>query len=61
MRVSKIIIRPGSHNAQLGATFVEYMLLLMLVALIAVSAVKYIGEQVERRYSGINSAIDAAQ
>jgi Flp pilus assembly pilin Flp len=61
MRILNVTVQVGSFKAQTGATFVEYMLLLMLVALVAVSAIKYFGEQVEQRYSGINSAIDAAQ
>jgi Flp pilus assembly pilin Flp len=40
-----------------GASLVEYMLLLLLVAVIAVAAVRSMGAKTSQRWSEINSAV----
>lgn len=38
---------------------VEYSLLVALIALIAIAAVRVLGEQVSTEFSGINSSVEA--
>jgi Flp pilus assembly pilin Flp len=46
------------HNLQHGASLVEYGLLVLLIALIAILAVTFAGNQTSSLYSDIASAVD---
>lgn len=46
------------HNLQHGASLVEYGLLVLLIALVAILAVSFAGEQNSLLYSEIASAVD---
>ena len=47
----------ASGKKELGATMVEYALLVALIAVIAIGAVGYLGSQVSGKFSEIGSAI----
>ena len=44
-----------------GAAMVEYALLVALIAIVAIAALKVLGEQVSENFSQIDSDLDAAQ
>jgi Flp pilus assembly pilin Flp len=46
------------HNLQYGASLVEYGLLVLLIALVAILAVTFAGNQTSTLYSEIASAVD---
>jgi Flp pilus assembly pilin Flp len=46
------------HNLERGASLVEYGLLVLLIALVAILAVSFAGEQTSTLYSEIASAVD---
>jgi Flp pilus assembly pilin Flp len=46
------------HNLQHGASLVEYGLLVLLIALVAILAVSFAGEQNSLLYSEIASAVN---
>jgi Flp pilus assembly pilin Flp len=46
------------HKLQYGASLVEYGLLVLLIALIAIMAVTFAGNQTSALYSDIASAVD---
>lgn len=46
------------HKLQHGASLVEYGLLVLLIALVAIMAVTFAGNQTSSLYSDIASAVD---
>ncbi len=44
-----------------GAAMVEYALLVALIAIVAIAALKVLGQQVSENFSEIDSNLDAAQ
>ncbi|MGZ5382780.1 MAG: Flp family type IVb pilin [Acidimicrobiia bacterium] len=46
------------HNLQHGASLVEYGLLVLLIALVAILAVTFAGNQTSSLYSDIASAVN---
>ena len=50
------VVRRSNH--QRGASLVEYVLLLSLMALAVFAAAKYLGTQTARPYSGAASGLD---
>jgi pilus assembly protein Flp/PilA len=46
-------------KSERGAAMVEYALLLALIAIVAIAALKLLGETVSGEFSGINSGLNA--
>lgn len=46
------------HNSEHAASLVEYGLLVLLIALVAIMAVTFAGDQTSTLYSEIASAVD---
>ena len=44
-----------------GAAMVEYALLVALIAIVAIAALKVLGQQVSENFSEIDSELDASQ
>ena len=46
-----------TQEEQEGATMIEYALLVALIAIIALAAVRYLGNNVSRQFSNISKSI----
>lgn len=46
-------------NSEKGASMVEYGLLVVLIAIVALLAVSFVGEETSTMYSDISSAVSA--
>ena len=47
-------------NTERGATMIEYALLVALIAVVAISAVTFLGEQVSTRFSSVAESVSSA-
>ena len=47
-------------KSERGAAMVEYALLVALIAIVAIAALKVLGEQVSQNFSEIDSSLDAS-
>jgi Flp pilus assembly pilin Flp len=56
--MSELAARWESSEDERGASMVEYALLVVLIAIIAILAISFAGEQVSETFSEIGSALD---
>lgn len=54
----KLTKKSGSKNKERGASLVEYAILVALIVLVAIAAIRSVGEQVSENFSTIASELD---
>ena len=56
--MSELAVRWESFKDERGASMVEYALLVVLIAIIAILAITFAGEQVSETFSEVGSALE---
>jgi pilus assembly protein Flp/PilA len=58
--LNELAVRWESFKSERGASMVEYALLVVLIAIIAILAISFAGTQVSETFSEVGSALDSA-
>jgi pilus assembly protein Flp/PilA len=52
-------IKKNEEEQEEGATMIEYALLIVLIAIIAIAALRFLGQRVSKQFSGIAMSISS--
>lgn len=55
--MDKLLSEQGKDEQ--GATMIEYALLIVLIAIIAIAALRFLGQRVSKQFSGIASSVSS--